>query len=94
VTEINLMLRGFPRDFATLVQSLEWAANEWKVPNRYNTDEPTAPFTVVFHAEPHKATKALERLSVAGADPDVSRFSDEFLKMSAEPELHYRDRPT
>lgn len=79
VTCIDSVLPDLDRDFTVFVQSLKWASQEWKIPNRYNTNWPAAPFTVVFHAEPGEAEAALTRLRVAGADPVEVRFSEDFI---------------
>lgn len=84
VTEVDLVLPDFRKDFSILINILQSAAREWKVPNRYNTNEPTASFTVVFHAEPENAVEALARLRAAGADPIVSHLSAQFLANTAE----------
>jgi hypothetical protein len=39
---------------------------------------------VLFHVELHKAAKSLERLRVAGANPVVSKLSEEFLRLASE----------
>jgi hypothetical protein len=80
VTNVDLVLPHLDRDFGIFVDVLRKAHREWKIPNRYHMDEPTAPFTVVFHAEAEKAVEALARLHAAGVDPVECRFSDEFIE--------------
>lgn len=80
VTEVDLVLPDLDHDFDIFVSALKWASQEWEIPNRYHMDEPTAPFTVIFHSEPRGAEAALARLRAAGADPVESRFSEEFIE--------------
>src|SRR6185312_9466718 len=54
VTQIDQVLPNFAEDFNIFVGSLRWAHEQWKIPNRGNMDEQTAPFTIVFHAEPER----------------------------------------
>jgi len=84
VTQLDKVLPSYSRDFSIYIDVLQIASREWKIPNRYNTNEPTAPFTVVFHAELHKAEQALQRLHSVGVDPIKSRLSDALLASSAE----------
>ena len=84
VTQIDQVLPDFADDFNIFVRSLRRAHDQWKIPNRANMDEPVAPFTVVFHAEPDKADEALKRLRAAGADPVEARFSDEFIRLTTD----------
>lgn len=84
VTEVDMVLARDPSDFKTFVEVLKSAHEQWKIPNRANMDEPVAPFTVVFHAEPGMADEALARLRAAGADPVEARFSDEFIKLTTD----------
>jgi hypothetical protein len=84
VTQLDKVLPAYSSDFSICINVLQVASREWKIPNRYNTNEPTAPFTVVFHAEPHKAPLALERLHTAGGDPVKSRLPDALLALSGE----------
>ncbi|HUZ03015.1 MAG TPA: barstar family protein [Thermomicrobiaceae bacterium] len=81
VTQLDLVLPGLDRDFGIFIDILKGAAQAWKVPNRANTGEPTAPFTVIFQTEPERAAAALNRLQAAGADPFVVRFSDDNLRL-------------
>jgi hypothetical protein len=82
VTQIDQVLPNFAEDFNIFVRSLRWAHEQWKIPNRGNMDEPIAPFTIVFHAEPERADTALARLRAAGADPVEARLSDGFFTLT------------
>jgi RNAse (barnase) inhibitor barstar len=84
VTEVNLVLPQSPNDFDIYIRVLNWAHEQWKIPNRENMDEPTAPFTIVFHAEPESAEVALARIRAAGADPVEARFSDDFITLTTD----------
>jgi hypothetical protein len=84
VTEFDRLLQYDHDSFAIFVSVLQNAARELKRPNRNNTDEPNAALNVVFHVEPHKAAKSLERLQAARLDPVKSRLPDVFLASSAE----------
>lgn len=84
VTQLDQVMPEFADDFNIFISSLRWAHDQWKIPNRANMDEPIAPFTVVFHAEPDKAEEALARLRGAGADPVEARFSEEFIRLTGD----------
>ena len=78
-TDIDLVLPGLEGDLRALVACLKRAHDAWKIPNRWNTDWPSAPFTVIFHAELDMGDLAMQRLRAVGADPVFVRFSDEIL---------------
>ena len=84
VTQLDLVLPQYPNDFKAFIEIMHDAHDEWKTPNRYHMNEPTANFTVVFHAEADKSDEALARLRAAGADPVEARFSDEFMRLTAD----------
>jgi hypothetical protein len=84
VTELDMVLPDHPDEFNIFVRVMKRAHKQWKIPNRANMDEPVAPFTIVFHAEPDKADEALPRLRAAGADPVEARFSDEFIRLTTD----------
>ncbi len=80
VMRLDRVLPGLDDEFNIFIDVLREAHQEWKIPNRYNTDWPAAPFTLVFHTELDQANDALVRLRKAGADPVESRFSVEFIE--------------
>ena len=84
VTQSDRVLPDSSSDFSILLRTLRWAHEQWKIPNRANMDEPIAPFTIVFHAEPENADAALARIRAAGAVPVEARFSDEFITLTTD----------
>jgi hypothetical protein len=84
VTQSDCVLLDSSNDFSIYLRTLHWAHEQWKIPNRANMNEPTAPFTIVFHAEPDTSDEALARLRAAGADPVEARFSEEFIKLTTD----------
>lgn len=77
MTQFDLVLPGLDGELSIFIDILKGAAEAWKIPNRYNSDWPAAPFTVIFHAEPDQAAAALERLRTAGGDPVLVRLPEE-----------------
>lgn len=84
VTQLDQVMPEFADDFKIFVDVPKNANEEWKIPNRYTVNEPTAPFTVLFHAEPDKADVTLARLRAAGVDPVEAQFSDEFIHLTSD----------
>lgn len=84
VTEFDRLLQYDRDSFAIFSSALQNAARELRRPNHNNTDEPEVVLNVVFHVEPHKAAKSLERLHSVGVDPIKARLSDALLASSAE----------
>jgi hypothetical protein len=83
-SQIDLVLPEFPDDFAIFIGALKQAHEDWKIPNRESMNEPTAPFTTIFHSGIEKSEMMRSRLRATGADPEELQFSDEFLKSTTD----------
>lgn len=71
ITHADQVLSEEPEHFQIMMRALASAAQEWKIPDRYNVPQPALVFRVVFHVEPDRLDALLPRIEEAGFELEV-----------------------